>query len=72
MPDTRSGIYYSEEGICSVCLAYENKKVDYQKRYEGLNQLCNKYGGMNGENRCDCMIAVSGEKDSHLQVIGLL
>lgn len=69
MPDTRPGIHFNEAGICSACLAYENrKKVDYRKRYEELKKLCNKYRGMNGKNGYDCMIAVSGGKDSHFQV----
>lgn len=68
MPDTRPGIYFNEEGICSACLSYENRKnVDYQKRYEELRRLCDKYRGMNGPNGYDCMIAVSGGKDSHFQ-----
>jgi len=69
MPDTRPGIYFNEKGICSACLAYENRRnVDYAKRYDELKQLCLKYRGMNGENGYDCMIAVSGGKDSHFQV----
>jgi len=68
MPDTRPGINFNKEGICSACQAYANrKKVDYQKRYEELKKLCNKYRGLNGKNGYDCMIAVSGGKDSHFQ-----
>lgn len=26
MPDTRPGIFFNAEGICSACLAYENRK----------------------------------------------
>jgi len=69
MPDTRPGLIFNEEGICSACQAYENRgKTDYKQRYEELKQLCSKYRGMNGENGYDCMIAVSGGKDSHFQV----
>lgn len=68
MPNTRPGIVFNKEGVCSACLAYENRsKVDYQKRYEELRQLCDKYRGMNGPDGYDCMIAVSGGKDSHFQ-----
>lgn len=69
MPDTRPGISFNEEGICSGCQSYENrKKIDFSKRYEELKALCDKYRGSNGENGYDCMIAVSGGKDSHYQV----
>lgn len=68
MPDTRPGITFNEEGVCSACLAHEEKKkTDWAARYKELEELCNKYRGMNG-NGFDCMIAVSGGKDSHYQV----
>lgn len=68
MPDTRPGIHFDEEGICQACRAHENKdKTDWNKRFEELKQICDKYRGMNGDSY-DCMIAVSGGKDSHFQV----
>ena len=68
MPDTRPGIKFNEEGICSACLSYEHRKeVDWQERYKELEELCNKYRGTNGTSY-DCAIAVSGGKDSHYQV----
>lgn len=69
MPDTRPGITFNEQGVCAACQAYENRKnVDYDKRFEELKILCDKYRGSNGPNGYDCMIAVSGGKDSHFQV----
>lgn len=69
MPDTRPGITFDEKGVCSACKSYEDRKnVDYEKRFEELKELCEKYRGMNGPNGNDCMIAVSGGKDSHFQV----
>lgn len=68
MPDTRPGILFDEEGICQACRAEEQKdRTDWEARYEELQALCNKYRGMNGDGY-DCMIAVSGGKDSHYQV----
>lgn len=69
MPDTRPGITFNENGICAACQSYENRKnVDYDKRFEELKVLCDNYRGFNGPNGYDCMIAVSGGKDSHFQV----
>ena len=69
MPDTRPGITFNEKGVCAACQAYANRsKVDYAARFEELKQLCDKYRGCNGEDGYDCMIAVSGGKDSHFQV----
>ena len=69
MPSTRPGITFNEEGICSACQSYANRNnVDYTARFEEFKKLCDKYRGMNGLNGYDCMIAVSGGKDSHFQV----
>ena len=69
MPDTRPGISFNQGGVCSACLNYENRKnIDYKKRWEEFKLLCDKYRRMNGANGYDCMIAVSGGKDSHFQV----
>ena len=68
MPDTRPGIKFNEEGICYPCLNYEKRKnIDWEDRYRQLEELCNKYRGSNGKGY-DCIIAVSGGKDSHFQV----
>ena len=68
MPDTRPGITFNEEGICSGCQSFERRKeIDWDKRWHELEDLCNKYRGMNGNNY-DCAIAVSGGKDSYFQV----
>lgn len=68
MPDTRPGIKFNDEGVCSACQSYERRKtIDWDLRYKELEALCDKYRGMNGASY-DCAIAVSGGKDSHYQV----
>ena len=68
MPETRPGITFNEQGICSACQSYERRsETDWNERYKELELLCNKYRGMNGD-AYDCAIAVSGGKDSHYQV----
>lgn len=68
MPDTRPGISFDSEGVCSACRAYESRgQVDWDERWHELELLCDKYRGMNGDGY-DCAIAVSGGKDSHFQV----
>ena len=69
MPDTRPGITFNEEGVCSACQSYARRKlIDWDARFEELKAICDKYRGMNGEDGFDCAIAVSGGKDSHYQV----
>lgn len=68
MPDTRPGIRFDENGVCSACINYEKrKKINWDLRFSELEKLCNKYRHMNGKGP-DCAIAVSGGKDSHYQV----
>lgn len=68
MPDTRPGISFNPEGVCSACEAYERRKsVDYTERYDELRRLCDEHRSRNGPRAHDCMIAVSGGKDSHFQ-----
>lgn len=68
MPDTRPGIMFDNEGVCQACRAEELKnQTDWSARHHELEVLCNKYRGMNGDGY-DCIIAVSGGKDSHFQV----
>ncbi len=67
MPDTRPGIRFDEEGVCQACRAEEQKdKTNWDARWQELEQLCDKYRGQNGHGH-DCIIAVSGGKDSHYQ-----
>lgn len=49
MPDTRPGITFDEEGVCSACQAYEKRSlIDWNKRWKDFEEICNKYRGMNG------------------------
>lgn len=69
MPDTRPGITFNDEGVCIACQHYEaKKKVNWEKRFEELKALCDKYRGCNGPGGYDCAVAASGGKDSHYQV----
>lgn len=68
MPDTRPGITFNNEGVCIACQNHVKKKlVDWAARYHELEVLCNKYRRKE-LGKYDCIIAVSGGKDSHYQV----
>jgi len=66
MPDTRPGSVFDSGGVCQACQNHEKDKVvDWGKRKEELTKLCDKYRRQDGYY--DCLIPVSGGKDSHLQ-----
>lgn len=64
MPDTRPHSIFDEQGVCQACRNYDKQKiVDWGQRFEELKALCKKYKRTDGYY--DCIIAVSGGKDSH-------
>lgn len=68
MPDTRPHITFNSEGVCIACQNNEKKQyIDWDSRFSELKVLCDKYRRKN-PGEYDCIIAVSGGKDSHYQV----
>lgn len=68
MPDTRPGITFDKSGVCIACQNnMHKKKIDWKSRFAELKILCDKYRRKN-PTEYDCIIAVSGGKDSHYQV----
>lgn len=68
MPDTKPGVYIDADGVCSACRSVERKKsINWGSRHEELRQVCDSIRGTNG-NGYDCLVPVSGGKDSEYQV----
>lgn len=68
-PDTKPNDYFSAEGICSACLnSKELVSVDWTERYEVLEDLLARYPRRPGQ-LFDCIIGVSGGKDSLRQAM---
>jgi len=64
MPDTRPGSIFDKDGICQACRNYETRqKVGWNQRLKKLEAFCDKYRRSDGYY--DCIIPVSGGKDSH-------
>lgn len=72
MPDTKPDLSLDIEGICNACRSYERRKeVDWEVRHKELMQLLEKYRQYKGTN-WDCIVPVSGGKDSTYQVVRML
>lgn len=72
MPGTKPDLYIDEQGICSACRSYESRKtVNWDARREEIITIFDKYRSKNG-TKWDCIVPVSGGKDSHYQVIRML
>jgi len=64
MPDTRPGSIFDQEGVCQACRNYAKRSsMDWDLRKKELDELCDKYRRNDGYY--DCLIPVSGGKDSH-------
>lgn len=68
-PDTRPNARFTPEGICSACDYFGRlQHVDWQERYEILQDLLARFPRRPGQH-FDCIIGVSGGKDSTRQAI---
>ncbi len=68
-PDTRPGIYFDENQICGACLWHnEKKEIDWSKRENELYDIA-KWAKETTKSNYDCVIGVSGGKDSTKQAI---
>lgn len=71
-PDTKPDLFFDEEGVCSACRSFESRAaVDWDARRAELEALIARYRNTGGGNH-DCIVPVSGGKDSTYQVIRLL
>jgi N-acetyl sugar amidotransferase len=72
MPETKPDLHIDGEGVCNACRAYEGRKaVDWGTRRSELTTLLEKYRPAKGSHY-DCIVPVSGGKDSTYQVIRML
>ncbi|WP_421956086.1 N-acetyl sugar amidotransferase [Polaromonas sp.] len=67
-PDTRPNTRFTDVGICPACDYFGRlQQVDWQERYETLEDLLARYPRQ--ANQFDCIIGVSGGKDSTRQAL---
>ena len=71
LPSTKPDLEFNDDGLCQGCVAYNNRsKIDWKSRENEFRIILNKFKSKN--NDYDCIIPVSGGKDSTYQVIKLL
>ncbi len=68
-PDTRPNTKFSADGVCPAC-AYQStlEDVDWDARRQEIDEIV-KFGRQNCSNGYDCIIGVSGGKDSTRQAL---
>jgi N-acetyl sugar amidotransferase len=71
-PDTKPDLALNEDGVCSACVSFgRRKEVDWEQRQRDFHALIERYRSKDGSNY-DCIVGVSGGKDSTYQVLRLL
>ena len=69
MPHTKPDLKIDAEGVCSACRSFEQRReVDWAARRATFLELIGKYRAKDG-SRWDCIVPVSGGKDSTYQVL---
>lgn len=72
LPSTKPDLSFDSEGVCSACKAFENRLVvDWDSRANDFHTIMARYAHNDGSN-WDCIIPVSGGKDSTYQVVKVL
>ena len=68
-PDTRPNIKFNSQGICPACeYASTFSSIDWDNRIKELKEIC-EFGVANKSCGYDCIIGVSGGKDSTRQAL---
>ena len=71
LPDTRPGISIDTNGICSGCLGHKEKDhIDWDNRRKEFESIVNSVMAKN--KSYDCVVPVSGGKDSTFQIVKCL
>jgi N-acetyl sugar amidotransferase len=72
MPSTKPDLHLDDAGVCNACRSFEaRKEVDWAARRVELQNILGKYRHPDGSN-WDCIVPVSGGKDSTFQVVQIL
>lgn len=71
-PETKPDLFFNEDGVCSACVAAEQKaEIDWVQREKDFKTVVDHYRKPEGQPGYDCLIPVSGGKDSTYQAYKL-
>lgn len=71
-PETKPDLQFSADGVCSACTSFAARQaVDWDKRAEEFRSILKRFRS-DKRDGYDCLVPVSGGKDSTYQVVRLL
>ena len=69
MPETQDGQAFDDMGFCNVCRSAEQKmRINWMERRSALERILENAREENKDNPYDCLIPISGGKDSTFQL----
>jgi len=72
LPSTKPDLFFNDEGVCNACTAFYNRaSINWEEREKDFLEIVGKFKSENASN-WDCIIPVSGGKDSTFQVVKIL
>jgi N-acetyl sugar amidotransferase len=71
MPHTKPDLHIDENGVCNACRSYEHRReIDWDQRRRELDEILSRF--RRSDSSWDCIVPVSGGKDSTYQVVRML
>ena len=71
LPSTKPDLVFDDKGKCAACSSYDNRtNINWESRRREFIDITHKYKSKN--NIWDCIVPVSGGKDSTAQVLKVL
>ena len=72
LPETKPDLSFDSKGVCSACTAFTNRKnIDWESRKKEFFEIIDRFKH-NNPRGWDCIVPVSGGKDSTAQVLKML
>ena len=72
LPATKPDLFFNSDGICAACTAYASRgEIDWKSREAAFIELVNDVNERHSSS-WDCIVPVSGGKDSTAQVLKML
>ena len=69
LPDTKPDLWFNKEGLCAACISFSSRnEIDWDERESDFINLVRSASGET-KSQWDCVIPVSGGKDSTFQVL---
>jgi len=72
LPDTKPDLHFNENGVCAACTSFEQRtSLDWDVRKSEFDEIIRRSRSLS-TSKWDCVVPVSGGKDSTAQVLKML